>query len=143
MKDIIRITIKSEPGFCCVEEAYRDKITITKDSIRYEYTPRIESERNVSRKWSYKTTSPIYQKLFKNAVLAVEAILNWEMNPFDADDVGVTTFTVTYDDKSKQTREYFLSGDDFRECFSIIKQMVPGCEYIPAVLLFSEDYEED
>ena len=27
--------------------------------------------------------------------------------------------------------------------FAIIKQMVPGCEYTPAVLLTSEDYNEE
>ena len=142
MKDIIRITIKSESGYCCVEEVYSDKITITKDSIRYEYNPMIESDKNVHRKWSYKTTSPIFQKLFKEAALAVEPILSWEEMIFVADS-GNTTFTVTYDDKTKKTRDFFLSGDEFKECFSIIKQMVPGCEYVPAVLLTSEDYEED
>ena len=142
MKDIIRITIKSESGYCCVEEVYSDKITITKDSIRYEYNPMIESEKNVHRKWSYKTTSPIFQKLFKEVALAVEAILSWEEMLLVADS-GSTTFTVIYDDKSKQTREFTLSGDEFKECFSIIKQMVPGCEYVPAVLLTSEDYEDD
>ncbi len=142
MKDIIRITIKSESGYCCVEEVYSDKITITKDSIRYEYNPMIESEKNVHRKWSYKTTSPIFQKLFKEAALTVEPILSWE-EMLSVEDSGSTTFSVTYADKTKKTRDFFLSGDEFKECFSIIKQMVPGCEYVPAVLLTSEDYEED
>jgi hypothetical protein len=58
-------------------------------------------------------------------------------------DLGVTSFTVTYTDKTKATRDFILPGDDFKECFAIIKQMVPGCEYTPAVLLTSDDYKEE
>ena len=56
---------------------------------------------------------------------------------------GITTFSVTYADDSKATRVFTLPGDEFEECFAIIKQMVPGCEYTPAVLLTSEDYADD
>ena len=56
-------------------------------------------------------------------------------------DLGSTTFTVTYADKTEVKRQFVLPGDVFRECFAIIKQMVPGCEYTPAVLLTSEDYD--
>ena len=72
----------------------------------------------------------------------IGCILNWEEEPF-VTDLGVTTFTVTYADKTKATRDFILPGDDFKECFAIIKQMVPGCEYTPAVLLTSEDYDEE
>ncbi len=57
-------------------------------------------------------------------------------------DIGETTFSVAYSDKTRRQRKFFLSGDSFKECFDIIKQMVPGCEYIPAVLLTSDDYSE-
>ena len=103
--------------------------------------PVVESEINVPRKWSYKTTSPIFQKLFSEAAAAVEEILHWEEGPF-VTDLDVTTFSVTYADKTKATRDFILPGDDFKECFAIIKQMVPGCEYTPAVLLTSEDYAD-
>ncbi len=141
MTDIIRIIIKGGSGYGPVDEAYNDKVTIDRDSIRYEYKPVVESEINPTRKWSYKTSSPIYQKRFREVAAAVEAILNWEKEPF-VTDLGVTTFTVIYADKAKATRDFILPGDDFKECFTIIKQMVPGCEYIPAVLLTSEDYAD-
>ena len=139
MADIIRITIKGGSGCGPVDEAYSDKVTIDRDSIRYEYTPMVESEINMPRKWVYKTSSPIFQELFREATAAVEVILNREEEPF-VTDLGVTSFTVTYTDKTKATRDFILLGDDFKECFAIIKQMVPGCEYTPAVLLTSEDY---
>ncbi len=142
MADIIRIVIKGSSGYGPVDEAYSDKVTIDRDSIRYEYTPVVECELNIHRKWAYKSSSPIYQKLFREAAAAVEVILNREEEPF-VTDLGVTSFTVTYTDKTKATRDFILPGDDFKECFAIIKQMVPGCEYTPAVLLTSDDYEEE
>ena len=142
MAEIIRIIIKGGSGYGPVDEAYSDKVTIERDSIRYEYEPAVESDINVPRKWSYRTTSPIFLKLFAEAADAVEKILNREEGPF-VTDLGVTTFTVTYADKTKATRDFILPGDEFKECFYIIKQMVPSCEYTPAVLLTSEDYDEE
>ncbi|MCR5262862.1 MAG: hypothetical protein K6D94_03235 [Clostridiales bacterium] len=139
MADIVRIAIIGRSGYCRVDEAFIDKVTIERDSIRYEYKPVIESEINPPRKWSYKTSSSIFQKLFREAAAAVEDILNLEEEP-DVTDIGVTSFTITYADKTKATRDFILPGDGFKECFDIIKQMVPGCECTPAVLLTSEDY---
>ena len=45
-KEIIRVVIKGSSGYGPVEEAFRDKLTITRDSIRYDYTPYLVSERN-------------------------------------------------------------------------------------------------
>ena len=117
-------------------------MTIDLDSIRYEYKPVVESKINVPRKWSYKTSSPIFQKRFKEVADSVETILHWEEKPF-VTDIGVTTFAVTYADKTKATRDFILPRDDFKECFAMIKQMVPACEYVPAVLLTSDDYSDD
>ncbi len=142
MADIIRIVIKGGSGYGPADEAFSDKVTIGRDFIRYEYTPVVESEINMPRKWAYKTSSPIFQKLFREAAAAVEIILDREDGPFAAD-AGITSFTVTYADKTKATRDFFLPGDDFKDCFAIIRQMVPGCEYTPAVLLTSEDYDEE
>ena len=133
MADIIRITIKGESGYVPVERAYRDKVTIDRDSIRYEYTPEMESVLNMPMKWSYKTSSPIFQKLFNEVAAAVEDILIWEEEPF-ATDVSIISFTVTYADKTKTKRNFFVPRDVFKECFAVIKQMVPGCEYTPVVL---------
>ena len=43
MNDIIKITISGVSGFCPVDEAYSDKVTITPSSISYEYKPHTES----------------------------------------------------------------------------------------------------
>ena len=57
-------------------------------------------------------------------------------------DTGAITFTITYADKSREEREFYLPGDDFKEVFSVVKKMIPQCEYTPAVLLTSEEYAE-
>ena len=53
MADIIRIIIKGGSGYGPVDEAYSDKVTIDRGSIRYEYEPVVESDIKVPRKWSY------------------------------------------------------------------------------------------
>lgn len=142
MKEAIKIVLTGASGYCPMDEAYNDKLTICPDSIRYEYTPVVETETNIPRRWSYKTSSPIFRKVFNDASVAIEDIMNWEERPF-CTDLGETGFVITYSDKSKRKRTFVLPGDDFKDCFSIIKQMIPGCEYIPAVLLTSEDYAEE
>ena len=139
-EEIIRVVIKGSSGYGPVEEAFEDKVTITRDSIRYEYTPYLASETNPVRKWSYKTTSPIFQKEFDEMTTLLPKVMTYE-GEF-VTDVGVITFTITYSDKSREVQEFYLPGDDFKEVFSVIKTMVPGCEDVPAVLLTSEDYVE-
>ena len=108
MADIIRIIIKGESGYGPVDEAFTDKVTIDLDSIRYEYKPVVESKINVPRKWSYKTSSPIFQKRFKEVADSVDTILHWEERPF-VTDIGVTTFAVTYADKTKNHERFHSS----------------------------------
>lgn len=141
MKEIIRIIIKGGSGFGPAEGAYSDKIAICMDSIRYEYKPMMESAAHAARKWFYRTTSPAFRKLFEEASEAVQAILDREEIP-SCTDLGVTTFAVTYADRTRAGRDFILPGDEFRDCFAIVKRMVPACEDIPAVLMTSEDHED-
>ena len=121
MADIIRIIIKGGSGYRPVDEAYSDKVTIDRDSIRYEYKPVVESDINVPRNWSYKTTSPIFLKLFTEATDAVEKILNRKEESF-LTDLGVTTFTVTYADKTKTTRDFILHEDEFKNALTLLNK---------------------
>ena len=65
--------------------------------------------------------------------------MNWKEVSFVMD-IGATTFVVTYADKANRERDFFLPGDDFKDCFAVIKQMVPGSENTPEVLKTAEDY---
>ena len=72
-----KIVIKSTSGFCPVDYAYNDKLTITANSIAYEYKPYLESDNslNVCRKWSYKTTNSIFSLAFEKIAMAVVVLL--------------------------------------------------------------------
>ena len=54
-------------------------------------------------------------------------------------DIGGIEFQITYADKSKVKKVYWVSGDCFAELFELIKQIVPECEYTSAGLLRSVD----
>lgn len=57
--------------------------------------------------------------------------------------IGGIEFNIMYSDKTKFKKIYRVSGDNFEELFKIIKSLVLECEYMPAVLMPSEDYEEE
>ena len=141
---IKRITLKGASGYCCIDEAYEDKLIITPDSISYEYKPHPESnlETNVYRKWSYKTTSPIFAKLFSEVErMTPDYLYNDEI--LMATDIGPTILTVTFEDRHRECANFFCPSEFFADYFRVIKQMVPPCEYTPAVLLTSEDFEDE
>jgi len=140
MIEISKIVIKGASGYCCEDEAYYDKVTVTGESIAYEYHPMFETEINPSRKWSYKTTSPIFKKLYADLVEVMPVIVNHDTDMF-CTDIGGIEFIITYSDKTKFKETFFLPGDEFKDCFQIIKRMVPECEYVPAVLITEDDYE--
>lgn len=141
MNEISKIVIKGSSGYCCADEAYSDKISVTGESIAYEYIPMFKTEINPLRKWSYKTTSPVFKKLYADLVKVMPLIVNHGTEMF-CTDIGGIEFIITYSDKTKFKETFFLPGDEFKECFQIIKRMVPECEYVPAVLMTEEDYED-
>ena len=142
MADIIKIVIKGTSGYCCSDEAYNDKVTITSESISYEYIHFMESEINPKRKWSYKTNSPIFKMKFDHIENIMPEIIERRIDEF-CTDIGGIEFNITYADRAKFKEVYWVPGDYFNELFGMIKNLVPDCEYTPAVLLSSTDYGED
>lgn len=142
MKYITRIVIKGVSGYGPADEAYNDKVTITPTSISYEYKPMYESELNPSRKWSYKTNSPIFRMMYDKVAGMLPAIIERGIQEF-CTDIGGIEFTITYSDKTKFKEIYWVPGDYFEELFVAIKRMVPELEYTPAVLLTSEDFDDE
>lgn len=69
-------------------------------------------------------------------------IIERGINEFCTDIVGIE-FNITYADKTKFKEIYWVPGDYFNELFGMIKNLVPDCEYTPAVLLTTADYEEN
>lgn len=142
--DIVKIIIKGASGYGPVDEAYEDKVTITASSISYEYKPHPISnlDTNVYRKWSYKTTSPIFKQVFKEVAAMTPAII-YNDDILFATDIGSTEITVTFEDKHREKVNFFCPSEFFLEYFREIKNLVPACEYTPAVLLTSDDFDED
>lgn len=142
VKYIARIVIKGASGYGSADEAYNDKVTITPTSISYEYKPMYESELNPSRKWSYKTNSPIFRMMYDKVAGMLPAIIERGIQEF-CTDIGSIEFNITYSDKTKFKEIYWVPGDYFEELLVAIKRMVPETEYTPAVLLTSEDFDDD
>lgn len=142
-KEIIRIVIKGSSGFGPVDEAYEDKITLTPSVIKYEYVPHpmSNSKSNVYRNWRYSTDSPIFSELYKRITIMMPELLFEKDDPW-CTDVGGIEFIITYEDKRKVSKTFWTTGDYFKKCFEIIRMMVPGTEYMPAVLLMSEDFKD-
>ena len=142
---INRITIKGASGYCCVDEAYEDKISITSSSISYEYKPHPDSnlETNIYRKWSYKTNSPIFEHLFNKIAEKTPDFINNCDDILFATDVGPVQIIATFEDKHRESANFFCPSEFFAEYFRLIKQMIPPTEYIPVTLLTQEDFDDE
>ena len=139
---IIKITIQGESGLCFIDDAYTESLVVDAESIWYEYKPNCENYLNYARKWSYKTMSSNYKDIFKIFAKAIEKILDrdWYV---EAKDIGPTSITVTYADKTRKQCIIFLPDDGFNKCAKIIRLAIPPCEDIPKILQIDEDDSED
>lgn len=140
---ITRIAVKGASGYGPADEAYEDKVTITPSSISYEYKPHpyAQSAANIHKKWSYTTNSPAFRELFEAIADKTPEYLYNNDDVLMALDIGPIDLVATFEDKHKESLHLFCPSEYFADLFRLIKQMVPGCEDIPAVLLTQEDYE--
>ena len=141
MKEIIRITIKGFSGYGMLHDAYEEKMILTPGFISYEFVPFAETDFNPKRKWRYSTNSPVFKVVFKKIAQLTEETLHSDLDGFCLD-IGGIEFSLTYSDKTKLKKHYWLPADDFDKIFKLIKELIPRTESIPAVLLTEEDFEE-
>ena len=139
-----KIVIKSTSGFCSVNYAYRDKLTITPNSIAYEYKPYLEGDNslNAYKKWSYKTTNSIFSLAFEKIAVAVDEILSRDQEAMCCD-CGNIDFIVTYEDGNRVVCEFWVPADEFADCFKIIREIIPVAEDVPKAIRISEDCEDE
>ena len=142
MMKIIKLTVKGASGYCSVDDAYEDKVTLTPSSISYEYKPHplAQSETNIHKKWSYKTNSPAFKELF-DAIAAKAPEYLHNDDELLALDIGPIDLVVTFEDKHKESVHLFCPSEYFEDLFHLIKKLVPSFEDIPIVLLTHEDYD--
>ena len=79
MTDITTISIGRTSDFGSVEDSFYEELTVTCDSISYEYKPGMETEFNKSEEWFYRTTRPAFQELFRQAAAAAVEGINREV----------------------------------------------------------------
>lgn len=137
-KDVVKIVIRGESGYGPSTEAYHGVLTITPNGASYKYTPESESEENKSFQWSYKAKGEGYSEAYANVVQNLNVILNPIEKPMVLD-IGEMKFIVTYADKTKDTREYFASADDFPEFFNAIRSIIPSYEGTPEFAIIYDD----
>ena len=139
MTDITTISIGRTSGFGSVEDSFYEELTVTYDSISYEYKPGMETEFNKSEEWFYRTTRPAFQELFRQAAAAAVEGINRVEEKF-VTDIGFTSISVTYADGTVLGRALYFPEDEseLKECFNYIQQMVPGGESIPTLLTVRE-----
>lgn len=139
MTDITTISIGRTSGFGSVEDSFYEELTVTCDSISYEYKPGMETEFNKSEEWFYRTTRPAFQELFRQAAAAAVEGINRVEEKF-VTDIGFTSISVTYADGTVLGRALYFPEDEseLKECFNYIQQMVPGGESIPTLLTVRE-----
>ncbi len=120
---ITRITIKSESGYGPLEKSYKDRLTITRDLIRFEYEPFKPTDKNPAVHWTETSSEPQFSFMFANLCREVEQIMNSE-EEFTGMEYDLTTFSIMYDNGKKDERTFRISDEEFVLCFTIIDQMV-------------------
>lgn len=138
MKEIDKLVIRSLSGYCPVEMAYEDKLTVEKDSISYQYKPVVETENNPQRKWRYTSNSPEFLRLFYEMAAQLPFVMELS-NTLETKDAGNIHLYVTFTDRSKWSRESWMPIDCYQKCFSYIRKMIPTAEMMPPALSGGED----
>ena len=133
MKEIKRITITSHSGNCTMDGVYNDRLSITAESITYDYKPFRPSAKNPLVKWSHKTNSAEFAKQFKTICKLTEKAFKKERKEA-FDDVGGIGFCITYADSTRTIKETDAWDNSFIELFDAIRKMIPQSERMPVVL---------
>lgn len=133
MPAIKRVLIKGSSGFGPIGEAYRDRITLERSGIRYDYAPLEPSESNMPLRWSYRTSNPAFAELYDCLTRLLPSVLD-RPDDLDVTDIGGIEFSVTYDDGTRAKRLFWLTAESFQECFAVIRRLLPSFEEVPHVL---------
>ena len=133
MKEIKRITITSHSGNVTMDGVYEDKLSITAESITYEYKPFRPSAKNPLVKWSHRTNSVEFAKQFKTICKLTEKAFTKKRNE-SYDDVGAIGFCITYTDNTRTVKETDAWDNSYVELFDAIREMLPQSERVPVVL---------
>ncbi len=141
MKHIKRITIKSGSGYCCIEDAFTDRLTVTEDSVRYEYMP-YSAEFADKWGWSYRTTCQEFASLFGELEKIVPVLLADEEECLICD-AGMTELIVTYEDGTRAKREITHRPYGYDTLSDLLRRMIPMQNSAMHMILRGYDEEEE
>ena len=120
---ITRITIKSEPVIASLKKNGKDRLTITRNSVRYEYEPLMPSEKNPADRWTGTCNDEKFESMFHNLCAEVGEIMS-RAEDFSGAEHDLTTFTVMHDDGKREERTFQVPDEAFAVCFTIVDQIV-------------------
>lgn len=133
VESIIRIVVEGSSGMTSIEDSFSDRLVITPSEINYTSDPHGIHDTEAVSKWSYKTNSQAFEALYKQLAEKISDMLNLGDMLFVMDG-GSVNFTVTYSDRRKKSVRYSDLDGSYRDCFELIRQMVPSSEALPLVI---------
>lgn len=153
-KQVTKITIIGISGYCSAADAYKDRLTITRNKITYHYRPEImkssyndsdddlRTVENPEIKWTANYGSRCLKNSFEEIAELVLLKLE-EGEPSPCCDIGVTEIIVEFADKSKSRKQFFQPADYFYDLFKCIQTLfVSEAFKMPVVIRTSDFYEE-
>ena len=105
MKKIVSVEITKSPTCGFIWNMNTRKLTLSPNSIRYEYTPREVSEDNKAADIKCDTVDQDYLRLYEDLVQQVGKMIKRRERGF-AYDADWVTVAVTYDNGRKKERTY-------------------------------------
>lgn len=155
MDKIVKVIIKGTSGYCSIEDAYKEKITITQNKVKYHFLPEI-----------LKKDRPEYIDLenypprLPETKLSMNFGANLQCCPFEkvADfalevlnkqeqgmccDIGATIITVVYDNGAKLTNTYFEPPDFFFDLFKAVQCLFSTTGIMPETIKTDDMYEDE
>ena len=120
---ITRITIHSESAYGPVDRAYKDRLTVTRSSVRYEYEPLKATSSHQPEKWTVTSRDPRFEQMFRNLCGEVRQLME-RADDYEGGNHDTTTFVLMYDNGEKEERTMSLPDETFTVCFTIVDQMV-------------------
>ena len=138
MKSIEQVTIQSVSGFCSVEDAYNDILTITPYGAHYECTPYDEDSEEVIR-WSYQSDSQRFEMYFQAAADIVLYLCKADPAELLVLDAGTLTLSVYYSDSTRIERKIDYPIPDLNILPGTLRLFIPPIESDPRCVDFLED----
>lgn len=108
---------------------YEEKLTVEQHKIQYEYKPFQQNETKRQVKWSYKTHDRQFGSNYQRLLETISDIMGRDTDACHGD--RYIQLKIKYEDKSKKKRMFIYSDDLFKDCYDVLRQMVPGEQGVP------------